>query len=52
MVLVRKSEYLTGLTGDARARYESKVSSLGLISISNTIMYNMKSLSSALVVKT
>ena len=30
MALVRKSEYVTSLPGDARARYESKVSSLGL----------------------
>ena len=30
MALVTKSEYLTGLSDDARARYESKVSSLWL----------------------
>lgn len=30
MALVRKSEYLMSLSGNARARYESKVSSLGL----------------------
>ena len=30
MALIRKSEYLTGLSADARARHESKISSLGL----------------------